>query len=88
MFWEYGLYCDGKVVAIVCDDRLFVKPTAGGRILASDAEEAPPFPSAKPCLLIAPERWEDGEWLSELFSASAAELPLPEARAKKKTGSR
>ncbi len=27
MFGEYGIYCDGKMVALVCDDRLFVKPT-------------------------------------------------------------
>ncbi|MGN0660513.1 MAG: TfoX/Sxy family protein [Oscillospiraceae bacterium] len=24
MFGEYGLYCDGKYFAAVCDDRLFV----------------------------------------------------------------
>ena len=27
MFGEFALYCDGKVVALVCDDELFVKPT-------------------------------------------------------------
>ncbi|MEI9892034.1 MAG: TfoX/Sxy family protein [Caulobacteraceae bacterium] len=58
MFGEYGLYCDGKMVAMVCDDRLFVKPTATGRILARGAQEAPPYPGAKPCLLIDPERWK------------------------------
>jgi TfoX N-terminal domain len=25
MFGEYGVYCDGKIVALVCDDQLFVK---------------------------------------------------------------
>lgn len=29
MFGEYALYCEGKVVAFICDDRLFIKPTAG-----------------------------------------------------------
>ena len=28
MFGEYAVYGDGKVVALICDDRLFVKPTA------------------------------------------------------------
>ena len=88
MFGEYGLYCDGKMVAMVCDDRLFVKPTTRGRALAIDTEEAPPYLSAKPCLLIAPERWEDGEWLGELFRASAAELPFPKVRSKNDTGLR
>ena len=31
MFGEYALYLDGKVVALVCDNHLFVKPTADGR---------------------------------------------------------
>jgi len=83
MFGEYGLYCDGRMVALVCDDRLFVKPTPGGRLLAADAEEAAPYPGAKPCLVIDPDRLEDGEWLSALFRVSAAELPLPKAKAKR-----
>jgi TfoX/Sxy family transcriptional regulator of competence genes len=31
MFGEYGLYSSGKMVALVCDDALYVKPTAAGR---------------------------------------------------------
>lgn len=31
MFGEYCVYWDGKPVAIVCDDQLFVKPTEAGR---------------------------------------------------------
>lgn len=27
MFGEYGIFCDGKTVALVCDDKLFVKCT-------------------------------------------------------------
>ena len=27
MFGEYGVYCDGKMVAIIGDGRLFIKPT-------------------------------------------------------------
>ena len=30
MFGEYALYCDGRVVALVCDDTLFVKITDEG----------------------------------------------------------
>ncbi|WP_368491963.1 TfoX/Sxy family protein [Sandarakinorhabdus limnophila] len=46
MFGEYGLYLEGKLVALVCDDQLFVKPTIGGRAYASDAGEAPARTSA------------------------------------------
>ena len=34
MFGEYGIYCDGKMVAMICDDQLFVKPTPAGRSIA------------------------------------------------------
>lgn len=84
MFGEYGVYCDGKMVAIVADDQLFIKPTAAGRALAPDADLAPPYPGAKPCLLIEADRWEDGDWLAELVRATAGELPAPKAKGAKK----
>jgi TfoX/Sxy family transcriptional regulator of competence genes len=83
MFGEYGIYCDDRMVAMVCDSQLFVKPTLAGRAFAPDAGEAPPYPGAKACLLIDPEHWDDREWLSELFRVSAAALPLPKSRAKR-----
>jgi TfoX/Sxy family transcriptional regulator of competence genes len=30
MFGEYALYSDAKIFALICDDKLFVKPTASG----------------------------------------------------------
>lgn len=86
MFGEYGLYCDGRMVALVCDDQLFVKPTAAGRAFAGALEEGSPYPGAKPHLLISGERWEDGEWLSELIRISAAELPPPAKKSRSKRG--
>lgn len=83
MFGEYGIYCDDRMVAMVCDDQLFVKPTPAGRAFALNAGEAPPYPGAKPCLVIDAERWDDREWLAELFRVSAAALPLPRPRAKR-----
>ena len=40
MFGEYGLYCDGKIVALICDEQLFVKPTDAGRTFIEDVIEA------------------------------------------------
>ena len=82
MFGEHGLFCDGKMVAIVGEDRLFVKVTASGRAYAAGAEERSPYPGAKPCLVIDLERWDDREWLAELFRVTAADLPAPKARKK------
>lgn len=80
MFGEYAIYCNEKVVALVCDDQLYVKPTKAGRELLELVEEAPPYPGAKPYFLISPDQWEDADFLSELISATAAELPLPKRK--------
>lgn len=34
MFGEYGLYADGKLIGLICDDKLFIKPTESGREVA------------------------------------------------------
>lgn len=80
MFGEYGLYLDGKMVALVCDDRLFIKRTPGGDALAGTTEEAAPYPGAKPHPVIDADRWEEPEWLAELFRVTAQELPAPKPK--------
>ena len=47
MFGEYGIYCDGKIFGLICDDRLYVKPTEGGRIRLRSVELRPPYEGAK-----------------------------------------
>jgi TfoX/Sxy family transcriptional regulator of competence genes len=74
MFGEYGIYCNGKIVALVCDDQLFIKPTAAGKKYTGAINEAPPYPGAKPYLLID-ENLDDSEWLGELVRITAQELP-------------
>ncbi|MCX6303591.1 MAG: TfoX/Sxy family protein [Bacteroidetes bacterium] len=79
MFGEYAVYCNGKVVALICDNRLFVKPTSGGRAFIGDVVEAPPYPGAKLSFLID-ERFEDREWISNLIRITYKELPEPKAK--------
>lgn len=80
MFGEYALYCNEKIIALVCDDQLYVKPTPSGKEFIGDVIEAPPYPGAKPYLLITGDLWEDAEWLSELIQTSLPELPLPKKK--------
>ena len=40
MFGEYAIYCEGKVVALVYDDQLFLKPTSAGRSFNVSANPA------------------------------------------------
>ncbi|WP_284568325.1 TfoX/Sxy family protein [Xanthomonas graminis] len=74
MFGEYALYLDGKVVAFVCDNQVFVKPTAAGRALLGEVVEQAPYPGGKPHYLID-EGLEDRTVLQRLLRATAQALP-------------
>ncbi len=90
MFGEYGIYCDGKIVALMCDDKLFVKPTIAGKEFYGNCPESPPYPGAKNYLLIEGDKCDDADWLSQLIRLTAAELPAPKPKkpktSKTKTG--
>lgn len=66
MFGGCTLYLDGKVVALVCDDQLYVKPTNAGRAFIGDVVEAPAYPGAKNSFLIE-DQLDDGDWLTKLL---------------------
>lgn len=80
MFGEYGLYCDGKVMAFVCDDQLFIKPTEAGRAYLGEVTEAPAYPGSKLYFLIDGDRWDDAGWLAGLVKATADALPTPKVK--------
>ncbi len=82
MFGEYGVYSDGKLFGLVCDNQLFIKPTEGGRKFIGDVVEAPPYEGAKLSFLI--ENLENSDWLSELVRITVKELPEPKPKKKKK----
>jgi TfoX/Sxy family transcriptional regulator of competence genes len=82
MFGEYGVFCAGKMVAIIADDQLFIKPTVSGRNFLKNVEEMPPYPGAKAYFFISGEQWDDREWLSELVRLTSEELPLPKKKRK------
>jgi TfoX/Sxy family transcriptional regulator of competence genes len=83
MFGGCTIYLDGKVVALIVDDQLFIKPTESGRIFIDDVEEVPPYPGAKKYFLID-DKIDDGDWLSQLATITAKELPEPKVKKRKK----
>jgi len=89
MFGEYALYLDGKVVALVCDNSVFIKPTRAVRGQHPELPLAPPYPGAKPHPVID-ELLEDNRTLQRLLEDTAAILPMPKPRKprKKKAGMR
>ena len=68
MFGEYGIYCDGKIFALICGDQFYVKITEAGRKLCPNLEEAPPYEGAKNYLLV--DDTEDRELLTRLVTAT------------------
>ncbi len=84
MFGEYGIYHDGRMVALVCGDTLFVKPTEAGRRHLDPVTDAPPYPGAKPHLVVPEEAWDDADRLAELVRLTAAALPPPAPERKPK----
>jgi len=82
MFGEYGVFCDKKIFALICDNKLFIKPTVAGREFIGIPVEAPPYPGAKLSFLIG-DKLEDRDWLSQLIRITLKELPEPKPRKKK-----
>ncbi len=81
MFGEYGLYCDGKVVGLICDDTLFLKITESGRKLVGKYyQEGFAYPGAKASMVIDGDQIEDGEWLCELVRITTDNVPTPKPK--------
>jgi TfoX/Sxy family transcriptional regulator of competence genes len=84
MFGEYALYVGDKVVALVCDDTLFVKITEEGRAFVAGAyEEGCAYPGAKPSMRIDEDMIEDHAWLCELIRITEDALPVPKPKKRK-----
>jgi len=75
MMGEYILYCQGKVIGGIYDDRFWVKPAKAALALMPEAERELPYPGAKEMLLV--ENVESREFLRALVEAVYAELPEP-----------
>ena len=84
MFGEYALYCGEKVVALVCDEKVFVKITEEGKeFVSGHYEEGIAYPGARPSMYIHDDLIEDHAWLSELIRITARSLPMPKPKKKK-----
>lgn len=77
MFGEYGLYHQGKMFGVVCDNTLFIKETVPGAALASRIAKASPHPGAKPAFKVSAAKLGDRDWLIALVRATSDALPTP-----------
>ena len=75
MFGEFALYLDGKVVALICNDELFLKPTPECRAYLGEVTEAPPYPGVKRNFFLLSAILDDPDRLGEALRITARALP-------------
>lgn len=80
MMGEYILYCQGRAIGGVYDDRLLLKPTPSGIAALGEPTEQP-YDGAKPMLM--PDV-DDRQGLCCLIRGMIDELPVPKRRNRKK----
>jgi len=85
MFGGCAIYCGKKVVALICDDQLFVRPTEKGRQFIGIPNEEPPYPGAKLHFLIDDEI-DNKAWLCDLIKITSQELPASKIPAGRGSG--
>jgi len=83
MFGEYALYADGKVVALVCDDQLYVKITPESAALEDVCEKGPPYPGARPHYIVTEEQLSQIDDLREILVNISAALPEKKKKVKR-----
>lgn len=81
MFGDYCIYCNTKVLGLICDDIVYIKPTKAGEMLLEDAPKQPPYEGAKPHIVL--EELDNIEFLAKFVQATCEELPLPKPKKKK-----
>jgi len=78
MFGDYGIYCDGKIFGLVCDDRFYLKPTDAVRPLLRVVDMRPPYEGGKDYFYIADV--DDRDNLSRLVRETCKNLPEPKPK--------
>ena len=81
MFGDYGIYCNGKIFGLLCDDRFYLKPTEAVRSLLRVIDMRPPYDGAKDYFYIADV--DDRDYLSRLVAETCLALPEPKEKKRK-----
>ena len=78
MMGEYIIYCRGKVVGGIYDDRFLVKPTKTACEMMPQAEMQLPYEGGSKMLLV--DNVEDRDFLCRLVETIYLKLPEPQKR--------
>ncbi|CAN5124740.1 TfoX/Sxy family protein [soil metagenome] len=74
MFGEYALYANDSVVALICDDQLFVKILPETVSLEETFPKGVPYPGAKDYYLLTDDWYHMAGDLSEVLLVAAAAI--------------
>jgi hypothetical protein len=83
MFGEYALYADKKVVALVCDDLLYVKIFPASHELEDICEKGEPYPRAKLCYVVEEGQLSTIENLPSILFGIAEAIPTKKKKLKR-----
>ena len=74
MFGDYCLFCDGKVVGLICDDYLYLKPLPQLQSLLHECDQRmlPPYDGVKPHYVISDV--DDRDYVSSLVQTVAVNM--------------
>lgn len=72
MFGDYGVYCNGKIFGLICDNRFYLKPTDPVRPLLRKVEMRPPYDGAKPYFCI--EDVDDRDYVALIVAETCRAL--------------
>lgn len=81
LFGEYGVYCNGRMYGVICDNRFMVKITQASESLLPQAPKEPPYEGAKPMLVV--EDIDNKHLMLTLAQQVSEQLPLPKVKKKK-----
>ena len=81
MFGDYGIYCNGKIFGLICDDCFYMKPTEEVRPLLRIVDMRPPYEVAKYYFYIADV--DDRDYLSQIVRETCIVLPEPKNKRRK-----
>ncbi|MCF7864958.1 MAG: TfoX/Sxy family protein [Candidatus Pacebacteria bacterium] len=75
MFGEYALYAAGKVVALICDEQLYVKIVPASAALENICEKSEAYKGSKPYYLVEESQLSQIAGLSKILFNIAKSLP-------------
>ena len=81
MFGEYTIYCNSKVLGLICDNQVFIKPTTAGETWIPNATKELPYDGAKPHIVL--EDLDNRDLITRFVIATCEELPMPKPKKRK-----